>query len=205
MSQRTSGIFSLLSSSFIYDLAQNLLGAQRSRKKFVEKYLQDIDAARMLDIGCGTADILSFLPEDLDYTGCDMSEKYIEAAINRYGSRAKFYAKSVTDEFLDEGERFDVVLASGLLHHLDDIDVISLLESVKLILAEGGVFVTIDPCYVQNQSWVSKTLISKDRGQNVRHIDQYLSLARRVFSNSSVYHENHLLRIPYDHAVMICK
>ena len=73
----------------------------------------------ILDVGCGPADILAYLP-NVDYWGFDISEAYIERAGNAFGTRGHFNCKQLQVDDLDELPKFDVVLAIGLLHHIDD-------------------------------------------------------------------------------------
>lgn len=72
---------------------------------------------RLLDIGCGPADILAYLPETVDYTGFDISERYIAAAQRRYGERGKFSVRPVS-RIAEENGTYDIVIAIGVLHHL---------------------------------------------------------------------------------------
>ena len=51
----------------------------------------------VLDIGCGTAAILNFLPSNVAYTGYDINSAYINYAIKNYGQRAIFYNERVNE------------------------------------------------------------------------------------------------------------
>ena len=86
MSQITTGIRSILSKPSVYDFMQNIMGAQSFREKFVSLYVKPNAGSRVLDLDCGTADILNFLP-NVDYYGYDISKEYIESARRRFGSR----------------------------------------------------------------------------------------------------------------------
>ena len=55
-----------------------------------------------------------------DYWGYDISEAYIAQAKTRFGQRGQFNCKQLQFEDLAVLPKFDVVLALGLLHHLDD-------------------------------------------------------------------------------------
>src|SRR5438105_2649805 len=67
---------------------------------------------KVLDIGCGTAEILSFLPKNIDYTGIERSQYAVDEANKRWGRerlRAKFIASEVaTLPFAEES--FDLIL-----------------------------------------------------------------------------------------------
>ena len=110
----------------------------------------------------------------------------------------------VNGAVLDGYSPFDCVTATGLLHHLEDEEVIELFKLVKKVFGSKGKLVTIDPCFIEGQSMFSKILVKMDRGQNVRFVGEYKVLAQSVFDNVSVFHRNNMLRIPYDHAILVC-
>ena len=111
MAQTTTGVRSVLSTAAIYDLFQGLVGADSLRKTIVKEYVLAGPHHRILDIGCGTAEILKFLPDDVDYVGFDASPEYIESARSRFGKRGTFFAKLVTDADLGTLGEFDLVMA----------------------------------------------------------------------------------------------
>lgn len=206
MAQINSGIRSILSSPYIYNAFQNILGARSSRIEFVEHYCKPKTGQRWLDIGCGTAELLKYLPLDIAYVGFDVSETYIQFAKRAYKKRnAKFYTELIADNSLKRLKHFDRIVATGLLHHLDDDEVVQLFKIIKPSLTEGGRFVSIDPCFISGQSFFSKALVKRDRGQNVRYANVYYQLAKSVFENVELTHRNDLLFIPYDHAILICR
>src|SRR3954468_18558984 len=142
MAQITSGIRAVLSRPVVYDTLQDIMGAQRLRRELVDEFVRPWPGCRVLDIGCGTAEILQFLPASTEYWGYDISKAYIEAAQRRFGTRGKFVCKHVAREDLTELPRFDVVLAMGVLHHLDDDVAADLFALAHQGLAEGGRIVT---------------------------------------------------------------
>lgn len=171
--------------------------------KFVERYIRPVNGNTILDIGCGPADILRYLPE-ANYIGFDISESYIDAAKRRYKDLGTFYCKMLTTDAIS-GVDADIVLAIGVLHHLNDDECEDLFTLAYSSLKEGGRLITLDPCYVKGQPKLTRYIISNDRGQFVRQQKQYLELAERVFSDVTVNICNDLLRIPYTHIIMECR
>ena len=98
---------------------------------------------------------------------------------------------------------FDIVMATGLLHHLGDDEVGALMNLAWSALRDGGRFVTIDPCYAADQNIYSRLLVSRDRGQNVRDLSGYSSLAKSVFTDTTAI-VRHRSWIPYTHCIMEC-
>lgn len=205
MSQKNSGIYSAFSSPQVYLLFQNAIGARDARKKLVNRYYGLDSVSRILDIGCGTADILEYIPDRIEYVGFDLSEKYIEHAKKKFNrSNVSFYSEEVSKASVNHLGKFDLVLSTGVLHHLDDTSASHLFGIAREALAPGGRLITLDPCFVSDQSMISKALVSSDRGENVRTPSQYESLAISVFDKVEADHVDDFLRVPYDHTVLVC-
>lgn len=203
MSQITSGLRSFLSIPGVYNAAQVLMGASGGRASLVRDHVRPFDGACILDLGCGTADILSYLPEGTTYFGYDISEAYISAAMRRFGKRGYFFCGDFDRQTLEKLPSFDVVMALGFLHHLSDRSAIGFCRLAREVLKPGGRFITIDPCFSDDQSLIARSLIRLDRGQNVRTEDEYLSLVRSEFSTVDTFLE-HRRWIPYTHLIMEC-
>ena len=137
MPQRTSGLYSLLSFPRVYSFLQDLLGARKSRNWFVAQAIRPSREAKILDIGCGPADILESLG-DVQYFGLDLSPQYIQKARERFGGRGTFATEDAREIPADWGTDFNVVIAGALLHHLDDQAVGVLFQTVNRLLADNG-------------------------------------------------------------------
>jgi SAM-dependent methyltransferase len=202
MGQITSGVRGIFSSPLIYSAFQNLMGAHGVRTTLVEEFVRPILGCAILDIGCGPADILAYLPE-VDYFGFDISDAYIARANKRFGMRGKFFCQELTYSDVEKMPQVDIVLALGLLHHLDDESAITVLQLASQALKPGGRLLTFDPCFDVEQNLVSRFLVGIDRGQNVRNGAGYASIASAVFESPRV-EVRHRAWIPYTHCFMEC-
>jgi 2-polyprenyl-3-methyl-5-hydroxy-6-metoxy-1,4-benzoquinol methylase len=182
------------------------------RIAFLREYVRAKPGDRILDIGCGPGDIVSYLP-NVEYIGFDASQEYIKAAqarfdqsryANRVQHRPTFICEQVSTTTLKERSYFDIVLAMGILHHLDEVEALQLLHLAQAALKPGGRLITIDPCFVEKQSPLARYIISRDRGQNVRTQEGYFAIASQVFSTITVSIRHDLLRIPYTHLILEC-
>ena len=201
MTQITTGIRSVLSHPMVYSALQTLMGAHAVRSALIGA-VRPKPGMDILDIGCGPADILEYLP-NTNYWGFDISAPYIEQARSRFGNRGNFQCKVLTNSDLQQLPKIDVVLAIGVLHHLDDDTAHSLLELAHRALKGGGRLITLDPCFEVGQHPIARFLISRDRGQNVRNKDEYAQLASGVFTDCRV-EVRHKTGIPYTHCIMEC-
>lgn len=205
MSQITHGIRAVLSYSSGYDLFQWLMGAKRGRAVIAGQYIRAKDGDHVLDIGCGTAEIRLFLP-NVVYYGFDPSAAYIESAKDRLrGVPDCTLLQATLDEaVLGSLPKFDIVLATGVLHHLDDNEAVHLARLAKAALKEGGRLIAIDPCFVTGQSPFARFLVSRDRGQHVRDAEAYRTLMSGVFGSVVMNIRHDLARFPYTHLIMEC-
>lgn len=194
----------LLAIPELYQSFQNLIAGPNARGRVVNEFLKIKSGYKVLDVGCGPGGMLPLLP-DTTYCGIDISPEYIAAARTRYGGKGRFVVAAVTDNssFEDLG-KFDLVMAMGLIHHLNDAEASSLFRAAKSALNPGGRLVTLDNVYVPEQSKVARWIIKLDRGNHVRTRDEYLAIADRHFQNVTATILHDLLRIPYTHIIMDC-
>ena len=205
MAQITSGLRAIFSHPAIYNLAQRMVGAKKARRQLIQDYFPAMQGLRMLDIGCGTAEILHHLPEDMSYDGFDASEAYIAQANAQFGHRANFRAELVKQATLDDLPPFDLILAFGLLHHLDDTEASILFDLAYAALKPGGKVVTIDPVFTDQQPRLAHWLISKDRGQNIRTPETYVQLVQSPFDHVLPTVRHDMLHMPYSHLILECE
>lgn len=203
MAQTTRGLRAILSSPVVYSSFQSLMGAHKGRQRFVADFVRPFPGMKILDIGCGPADILGYLPA-VDYHGFDISESYIAQARARFGQRGSFHCKQLRPADLAALPLFDVVLGIGLLHHLDDAVADGLLWLARRALKADGRFLTVDPCLDAGQNRIARFLVRSDRGQNVRDRVGYETLVGKVFAATRV-EIRHQAWIPYTHCFMECQ
>lgn len=195
-------INTLLSLPQLYNYFREGIGGAEAARSHVRDFIRPFPNARILDIGCGPGNILDFLPRNLEYVGYDISPRYINYAAKKYASRGSFFCNSVGKP--PELGKFDIVLATAVLHHLDDADAQSLFKTAAHHLNPGGYLITLDNAYVVGQNRIARWLISMDRGHHVRTPTEYQDLARPYFSTLLGVVRHDLLRVPYTHFIMKC-
>ena len=196
-------LYKALGLPLVYRIWSRLVGG-KDRGTFPRDHIRAREGQRVLDIGCGPADVLAHLPK-LDYTGFDANPDYIATATRNYGDRGRFYCQRVSEESLAANEGYDIVLAIGVLHHLDDAEAERLFRLAHTALAPGGRLVTLDGVFDKRQSRLARLIISRDRGEHVRDERGYRSIAERVFTKIHPVVRSDLLTIPYTHLILECE
>lgn len=187
-----------------YKLLQNLIRTKKQTKTYIDHYVRARAGDVILDIGCGPADILEFLPE-VKYYGFDLNPKYIADAKKRYGGRGIFFCQELSERSAPAEISFDIVLANKVLHHLNDGEAIELFKLSAKRLKPGGRLITCDGCHAENEGLISRIVSNLDRGKYVRDKAGYLNLARQVFNNVTPETRNDLTIIPVNGIIMVCK
>ncbi|MFB9265920.1 class I SAM-dependent methyltransferase [Bradyrhizobium erythrophlei] len=204
MAQRITGLYQSIRIPSIYKGLMFALGADNAIRRYVNEVLKPTPGIKMLDVGCGPANILAYLPS-LNYTGIDLNEKHIAFARELYGSRGRFVVGNAANDLRQDENSFDLINISALLHHLADDEAISLFTSLKRLLKQDGRIVTIDNVWLPRQRTAVKLINKLDSGLNIRTPGGYLELlnGQGFDVQTRVFHD--LLRIPYDHIVMIAR
>jgi SAM-dependent methyltransferase len=200
-SERRAGFYGLLSHPIIYEVFHHLIGARRWMKRFARDVIDARDGDRVFDIGCGPGTLLRYLPQKVCYIGFDRNQSYIERARRVHAGRGNFICGDVA-EFAGHGlAPADIAVAIGILHHLDDEVVRSLLRATASALKPGGRLIAVDPCYHPEQSAVQRFIVSRDRGMHVRPFDQYVALCKSEFQNyEAKFQRGHF---PFPHSICI--
>lgn len=195
----------ILSNPAIFDLFNRAIGERQARKDFVREYINASPGDKILDIACGTGPLLDFLG-DVDYTGFDHAQDYINSAREKHAARiaqgsARFFCDSVENFAVAEEGRYDIVMAGGLLHHLDEDSSIRVLQTGRRALRQGGRFIALDNILVPRQGAIARWIILQDRGKFVRTLEAYGKLFAQVFPDTDLQVRSNFLRIPYTHVI----
>lgn len=187
----------------VYNFAMNMFGAEKARTRLMDDYVRAQQGDAILDIGCGTGEILDYLPS-VNYLGIDIEPGYIEFAEKNYGSRGRFMCCRL-EEFKNANvkDKFDIAMAVGLLHHLTDEEAKLALSIARDCLKPDGRLITVDGCYLKTgQSWAARKMVSMDRGQYIRELEHYRTLAGTAFTRITTHVLQDMIRIPFTHLIM---
>src|SRR3954451_6519691 len=144
--QCDSGLLGWLKVPFLYNSFQAAVGGTSLRRKLIGNHVRAKRGDKVIDIGCGSAQALRCLPE-VEYLGLDTNGHYIASARRTHGSKGTFIMGDTHS--LRGDSRFqnaDIVIAIGVLHHLDDEDAADCVRFAYDALKTTGRFVCHEPC-----------------------------------------------------------
>ena len=144
----------------LYEVFQFAIAKKTTHEIIRNEILKPGDGiSRILDFGCGIGFHSKFFPS-ADYLGVEPLESCIKIANKNYAdSSTQFilgnhsYLKNLNNE------SFDLVIAVGVLHHIDDEIFNEFIRETFRILKSGGRLTTFDPVLHSKQSKISEWVV----------------------------------------------
>lgn len=127
--------------NFVAEFYENIRYKKEYSKKFHDFWFSRMLSmvkpfGRVLDNGCGTGELMSFIRTNtndaIELIGCDISEKMIEFAKNK----ADKVCIADSEKLPFEDNYFDVIYVRAVLHHLQDMP--KAISEVARVLKPGG-------------------------------------------------------------------
>ncbi|NUP56678.1 MAG: class I SAM-dependent methyltransferase [Gemmatimonadaceae bacterium] len=134
-------------------------------------------ARRVLDVGCGPGTNTAHFAH-ADYLGIDFNPAYIDSARERYGR--EFVVADVTKYEVAPDQRFDLILANSLFHHIDTASTRRILAHLATLLSDDGHVHVFDLVLPEGPS-VSRLLARADRGEFPRPLEEWRALFTAAF------------------------
>ena len=202
MSQRKNQIYNFINNPLIYKIIQYVMSGTSFRNSIIKKNIRKSNL-KILDIGCGPAQILEHIPR-CDYYGYDIDQRSIQYAKKKYRQKNyHFYCKKFNKTEVKKLPKFDFIIFFGILHHLSNKEADKMLTLCKRIMKKNSKLLTEDPILIEKQNVIAKFLIEKDRGTNVRQKKEYINLLKKHFKKikNKVTHQ---FFIPYTWFTTVC-
>ncbi len=197
--ERIKRAYSLVTLPFFHKILMRVLGSDNFWKRYSTEILAVQSGMKILDLGCGTATALNYLPGEIDYTGVDLNPRHVEFAEKNY--QGNFVAADAVSYAEAETRSFDLICMTGLLHHLTDDQCRQLLRRAHSLLNHGGRIASIDPVWLQRERPISYAIKRMDSGLNIRTAERYVALCDNMKPTTRVYSD--LLNFPYDQLSMV--
>ena len=202
MSQRYGTFYNFLNNPLVYKFVQKVMSGTSFRADIIKKNIKK-KKLKILDIGCGPAEILTHIPE-CEYYGYDIDTRSINYAKKKFNKKNyHFFNKRFNEKEIKKLPKFDYVIFFGILHHLNDSEIMKILNLCKKKMKKKSKLLTEDPVIIENQNIIARNLILKDRGKNVRKKKEYISILKKHFKNVKPK-ITHQFFIPYTWFTTVC-
>ena len=136
-----------------------------------------VRARRVLDVGCGPGTNTHHFT-GADYLGLDFNPAYIESARRRHGR--EFVVADVTKYDVPRDQRFDLILANSLFHHIDTASTRRILAHLATLLSDDGHVHVFDLVLPARPS-LARVLARLDRGEFPRPLEEWHELFTEAF------------------------
>lgn len=165
----------VMENTLAYRLWQAPFAEQKLAPLFAHNDLRAV--RRVLDVGCGPGTNTHHFAS-ADYLGIDFNPAYIENARRRHGR--EFVVADVTKYEVAREERFDLILANSLFHHIDTASTSRILAHLATLLSDDGHVHVLDLVLPERPS-VSRFLARADRGEYPRPLAEWRQLFTDAF------------------------
>lgn len=140
--------------------------------------INSLENFRILEVGCGAGFSPRYLGNRfVSYTGIDYSESLIAIA-RQTNSGANICFRSENLKTVEDTSGFDLIIAIGVLHHLDDIQ--GCLRQMRKLLKPGGVIAVNEP---QSGNPFLGVLRSVRKRVDPEYSDDQCTLSRRSLAD----------------------
>lgn len=168
--------------NFYYEKAKEKGSFNSGNRKTIIDFIkkQTNQNRSLLEIGCGTGEIISFLPANVEYYGVDTSAFAIEQAVKKHKNDNTHFIlfEPETDNLPFEKEKFDFVLSVYSLEHFENPKLT--LDETARVLKDGGWLIILAPNLEFPFSFLNairhKTLFFKTRLALFRVADYFLRI-----------------------------
>lgn len=134
-------------------------------------------ARRVLDVGCGPGTNTQHFA-GAGYLGIDFNPGYIDDARRRH--QRDFLVADVTKYDVPADQRFDLILANSLFHHIDSGNTRRILAHLATLLSDDGHVHILDLVLPARPS-IARFLARADRGDYPRPLAEWRELFESAF------------------------
>lgn len=163
----------LLDDPRAFHVARRLLvGSQKRTQELIRRELEAGSNDSVLDVCCGTGYFAHLVPGQ--YLGVDLNTKFIQRARKKYADspNKRFEVMDATRMQL-EVDSYDRAMMVNAIHHFDDEMNRKILSELMRVIKKRIIIVDAIP---EPENWIKRLVISSDRGDYVRPLEDQLAL-----------------------------
>ena len=194
----------LLERPFFYEFIQLLFLANYNRDILIKKLNID-NGSLIIDVGCGTSEIVQFLDSSIKYVGYDSNLNYVRKAKHTHSGRGAWFVGDAGSVRVPPDGRVTFLLLA-LLHHLNDDACVKLIQHLNSLRRQNphARIAVIDPCVSRRQSRLWQAITRADRGQFIRTEKSYVQLLESTGLEWTIVFQKHA-RLSYYYGIGISK
>lgn len=194
----------ILNLPFFYNLYQQSIGCNRYLKKLTYEYIRPNTNSQILEIGCGTGNIIKYIQNsypnlNIDYTGIDISQKYIKYNIKKY-PKHKFICIN-NDSIINLNKKFDIILLEAVISGIDNKNINSIFSIIKNHSSQNTRIIISDTNYKTDAGFIKKFLYNNERNHFMRTKEQIIDLVSPHFKINNISEIKNPYIIPYEKLV----
>ena len=121
----------------------------RKRHEIIGEIVRKYTPKLIVDAGCGSGQLVDFLPEEIDYLGFDVE---LRKSKLRKRKNAKYYETNVLFPYLNYDRENSLLILSEVIEHLDERERTMLYRNVNLFYQPDVVIITT-PNYEYNANY----------------------------------------------------
>ena len=161
----------------------SLTPTRREVKKLVLPLLEENAELKILDVGCGTGQLIGEIREhysEVNYLGIDVTKNMIEVATqNNSGSRIRFLNVSV-DDFVSD-EKFDVIICTHAFPYFPNKS--EAMQKMASLCSKGGKVIIVSSSTNNVKDWFINLLV-KTRTSRARYLS--IKQMKKLFSSAGL-------------------
>ena len=189
-------LLNILQGPFVYNLQQNIFGANDLKRSVIESEVDLLEIKTVLDLGCGIGDSTRLFENfDINYLGIDLSKSRIDYAKNNFKSEKNMF-KQISVQAFQAEEVFDLVLCFGLIHHLSETEAIKLIKEINRKELKFKKIIFLDPVKVKRQGIIATIFHKLDIGQNIKTQEGYKKYFKNFNIKSEIVYSNKIIKLP---------
>lgn len=180
---------------YFYRLLQSFI-LKKSFNDDLIKLINKHDVKEIIDIGSADSTILKYIGKNYYYHGFELNSYFTNKLNSKYknNEQFKFYNLGIDEiDFSKFSPNNSLIVMVGLFHHINDFQINKFIEKTKSF----KIF-AIDAVKIIGQKRITKLLMSLDKGNYIRQIEEY----KKILPNYDfLIAKNRYLRFPYDHLI----
>ena len=190
-----------------YNIYQSTIGyngwLKRYYKTFIFPEIQKKSDISLLDLGCGTGNIITKLPTYIHYTGIDYQRNYIDYCIKKYPQCTFICQNAIYD--INLNRKFDIIISEALISNFDDKNIEKVFKNIIKLSNENTVIIISDLNFNKNNSKIENFLLKHERGNILRGREEYVKILSKYFKIKTIEEMDNIYRIPYKKIVFKLK